>query len=167
MPNAFEVGIRHNTVRAVNYRFNPLLKRVELMPKGLKLSDVLFVKPMQVHRNLSQVNPRRPETSATKFAQPIVKGNSNAEAESPIAEISKDEFLNVARRASEETKGLRAPIQFLAPKAQAYDSIVMILGVIPQQRQGMAKSLAFLLDRQVEALTRVNTPAPANQEKSE
>jgi hypothetical protein len=57
-----------------------------------------------------------------------VKGNSNAEAEPAIAEIGKDEFLNVARGASEETKGLRAQIQFLAPKAQAYDSIVMILG---------------------------------------
>jgi hypothetical protein len=38
-PNAFNVGIRQGPVRAVNYRLNPLLKRVELMPKGLKLRD--------------------------------------------------------------------------------------------------------------------------------
>jgi hypothetical protein len=75
-----------------------------------------------------------------------------------VAEITKDEFLNVARRSSEEIKALRAQIQFLAPKAQAYDSIVMILGLVPQQRQGMTEDLAFLLDRRVDALTRVNEP---------
>lgn len=67
--------------------------------------------------------------------------------------VDVQEFIAMASRASEEIKALRGQIAFLAPKAQAYDAMVVILGLIPQQRQGMTEDLAGLLDRRVKFLT--------------
>ncbi len=72
-----------------------------------------------------------------------------------VTEVTKEEFLNMARRASDEIKQLRAEIAFLLPKAQAYDALQMVLGMIPRQRQGAGEDLAALLDRRVEFISKV------------
>ena len=76
-------------------------------------------------------------------------------ANQQVTEVTKDEFLAMATRASEEIKQLRAHIAFLAPKAQAYDSIAVVLSLLPQQHQGMGEDLAALLDRRVAFLSSV------------
>ncbi len=74
--------------------------------------------------------------------------------------VDRQEFIAMASRASDEIKALRGQIAFLAPKAQAYDALVMVLGLFPQQRQGMTEDLASLLDRRVQFLKDADKPKP-------
>lgn len=75
-----------------------------------------------------------------------------------VTTVAKEEFMNMANRSSEEIKALPAQVQFLAPKAQAYDCIAIILGALVQQQHPSGEELAKLLDARVEFLARPNDP---------
>jgi hypothetical protein len=88
-------------------------------------------------------------------------GESEMQSVEPVTTVTNEEFLNMARRASEEIKALRAHISFLLPKAQAYDNMALVLGMIPQQRQGMSEDFASVLDHRIKFLE--NVPRPADE----
>lgn len=75
-----------------------------------------------------------------------------------VTTVTQEEFLNMARRSSEEIKALRAQVQFLTTKAQAYDCIAVVLGGLAQHQPPMGEDLAALLDRRVQYLTRKEEP---------
>ncbi|AYD02209.1 hypothetical protein [Neorhizobium sp. NCHU2750] len=74
--------------------------------------------------------------------------------------VDRQEFIAMASRASDEIKALRGQIAFLAPKAQAYDALVVVLGMIPARPQTMGEDLAGLLDRRVHFLKDADKPKP-------
>jgi hypothetical protein len=83
----------------------------------------------------------------------------------PVTEVTTEEFIHVARRASDEIKALRAQIALLTPKAQAYDGMMTILGLVPPLSRPMGVDFAYSLDRRIEALSLASTPAaPADEE---
>jgi hypothetical protein len=57
-------------------------------------------------------------------------------------EVDREEFLAMASRSSAEVKQLRAQIAYLAPKAQAYDLLVTIIGMVPRQTGAVGEDLA-------------------------
>lgn len=63
-----------------------------------------------------------------------------------------EELITMAKRPSEEIQNLRAQIGLLQPKAQAFDSISLILGLIPRQSRTMGPDLASLLERRAAEL---------------
>lgn len=63
------------------------------------------------------------------------------------------EAIDMARRASEEIKSLRAQIATLRPKAEAYDCLAIILSMAePRQLQGKSEDLAHRLDKRISEL---------------
>ena len=59
--------------------------------------------------------------------------------------------IEMMRRCSEEIKMLRRQNADLAPKADAYESIRTVLGLVPLSRdpQGYGEDLAHRLDREI------------------
>lgn len=77
------------------------------------------------------------------------------EAPQPAApDPTRGEFIAMGRRASDEIKSLRARIDTLAPKAQAYDAINRILDLLPQRSMGMGEDIAWRIDQRIAELTR-------------
>lgn len=77
------------------------------------------------------------------------------EAAQPAApDPSREEFIAMGRRASDEIKNLRARLDNLAPKAQAYDAINHILDLLPQRSMGEGEDIAWRIDQRIAELTR-------------
>lgn len=85
-----------------------------------------------------------------RVAEPVDQVSS----EQMVVDVVNQEFINMARRSSGEIKQLRAQIAFLQPKAQAYDALVMVLGMIPRQSQPMGEDLVKVLDSRTAFLER-------------
>jgi hypothetical protein len=79
--------------------------------------------------------------------------------------MSDSEALQMMRRASDEIKGQRATIAKLQPKAEAYDAICAILGLLPGPSRGYTEDVAFLLDRRIEEIKKAEVAA-AEQENA-
>lgn len=77
------------------------------------------------------------------------------------SETNKQEFIEMARRASAEIKSLRNQIAALEPKAHAYDQLSTVLGFLPRQSRGYGEDLAYMLDKRVAELTKENKPDAA------
>lgn len=77
-------------------------------------------------------------------------------------EVSAQEFLQMAARCRDEIKDLRGVIGRLSPKAEAYDAISTVLGLLPQRSQGMSEDLVWRLDKRIAELM-----APDEPEKQE
>lgn len=78
-------------------------------------------------------------------------------------ETNKQEFIEMARRASSDIKELRAQIAYLQPKAEAYDYLTTVLRLVPdQRRQTMSEDLAYMLDKRVAELSKENKTAAAD-----
>jgi len=63
------------------------------------------------------------------------------------------EFIGMARACSSEIKALRAQIDRLKPKAEAYDNMAAILNLLPRPNFPMSEDLAWKLDRRIEELS--------------
>lgn len=59
------------------------------------------------------------------------------------------ELLQVMKRCSQEIKDLRAHINYLKPKAEAYDCLSKVLGLLPGQGRGEGEDLAWRLDNRI------------------
>ena len=57
------------------------------------------------------------------------------------------EVARMAGKASDEIKVLRAQIDRLAPKAEAYDTLRQVLSLLPRPSQGMGEDVAWQLDK--------------------
>lgn len=59
------------------------------------------------------------------------------------------EAIQMMRRASSEIKDLRRHIDRLRPKADAYDNLTKVLGLLPSRGEAMGEDVAWLLDRRI------------------
>jgi hypothetical protein len=76
-----------------------------------------------------------------------------------MGEMSNSEAMQMMRRASDEIKGLRATIERLQPKAEAYDSLRAVLDLLPRPSRGYGEDVAFLLDRRIEEIKKAENAA--------
>lgn len=74
-------------------------------------------------------------------------------------EISNKEAIEMMNRCKSEIVGLRATIDRLRPKAEAYDNLAIVLHLLPQQSVGMGEDMVWLLDKRIRELTPVNPAA--------
>ena len=72
-------------------------------------------------------------------------------------EISNKEAIEMMNRCKHEIVRLRATIDRLAPKADAYDNLVVVLGLLPKPSVGMGEDLVWALDTRIRELE----PKPA------
>lgn len=76
------------------------------------------------------------------------------------------DVADMAERAAEEIEHLRAINAELRPRAEAYDAICAILGLLPKASQGYGEDLAWRLRRQAAELRKPvpATPTPSADE---
>jgi hypothetical protein len=72
-------------------------------------------------------------------------------------EISNQEAIEMMNRCKQEIIGMRATIDRLKPKADAYDNLVIVLGLLPRPSIGMGEDLIWIIDKRIRELT----PKPA------
>lgn len=81
------------------------------------------------------------------------------------------EFIEMASRCSQEIKDLRGVISRLQPKAEAYDAMCTVLGLLPQRSQAMSEDLAWRLDRRISelksTLEKQKSDAPAGSQEGD
>lgn len=58
-----------------------------------------------------------------------------------------DDSRKLLEEAAREIRHLRSALRDLEVKAEGYSAILMILGLVPRQSQGMAPDLAWVIDR--------------------
>lgn len=64
-------------------------------------------------------------------------------------EISNKEAIQMMSRCKDEILSLRARIDHLQPKADAYDNLVTVLGLLPKKSIGMGEDLVWILNRRI------------------
>jgi hypothetical protein len=75
------------------------------------------------------------------------------------------EALQMMARCSSEIKQLRAKIERLAPKAQAYDDLHALIRFLPQGYGiSSTEDLAYVLDKRISELTEAAKSSPAAAE---
>jgi len=68
-------------------------------------------------------------------------------------EISNKEAIEMMNRCKQEIIGMRATIDRLKPKADAYDNLVVVLGLLPRPSVGMGEDLVWIIDKRIRELT--------------
>jgi len=68
-------------------------------------------------------------------------------------EISNKEAIDMMLRCKSEIMSLRAVIDRLKPKADAYDNLAIVLGLLPRQSVGMGEDVVWTLDKRIRELT--------------
>jgi hypothetical protein len=76
--------------------------------------------------------------------------------------FSNKEAIDMMLRCKNEIISLRATIDRLKPKADAYDNLAAVLRLLPQPGIGMGEDLVWILDRRMRELT----PPPAKTDSS-
>ncbi len=76
-----------------------------------------------------------------------------------------EEAIQMMQRASAEIKSLRRRIDVLAPKAEAYDNMAALIGLLPRPSQGMSEDIAWMFDRRVEELKKAAETADSETEE--
>lgn len=66
--------------------------------------------------------------------------------------INNKEAIDMMVRCKEEIRSLRAVIDRLKPKADAYDNIAIVLRLLPQQSIGAGEDVIWILDRRIREL---------------
>ena len=80
-----------------------------------------------------------------------------------MKDITNAEAVEMMNRCKHEIASLRAEIDRLAPKAQAYDNIASILRLLPQPSRGMSEDVVWVLEKRIRELT----PQPAPNSASD
>jgi hypothetical protein len=77
--------------------------------------------------------------------------------------ISNKEAIEMMLRCKQEIVSLRATIDHLTPKADAYDKLAIVLGLLPRASVGMGENIVWILDKRMRELEPkpVETEAPA------
>jgi hypothetical protein len=70
------------------------------------------------------------------------------------------EAIQMMNRCKQEIAGLRARIDRLQPKADAYDNLVTVLGLLPRPSVGMGEDLVWVLDKRIRELEPKPGPNP-------
>lgn len=69
--------------------------------------------------------------------------------------------IDMMRRCAEEIKGLRKAQDVLGPKAEAYDLINKIMGLVPGLSRGYGEDLVWKLERKIKELEEDQPKDPA------
>lgn len=67
------------------------------------------------------------------------------------------EFVEMMRRCREEIKSLRAEVERLRPKAEAYESLQSVLRLLPQPNLTCGEDLVWRLNKRIDELTKPAT----------
>lgn len=81
--------------------------------------------------------------------------------------IGNNEAIEMMNRCKHEIVGMRAEINRLKPKADAYDNITSILRLLPQHSVGMGEDLVWTLDKRIQELMPKPAANPASEKVSE
>ena len=68
-------------------------------------------------------------------------------------EISNQEAIQMMNRCKREIVDLLATIDHLKPKADAYDNLVVVLGLLPRPILARGEDLVWTLDQRIRELT--------------
>lgn len=66
--------------------------------------------------------------------------------------ITNQEAIQMMERCKEDIRSLRAQIERLRPKADAYDNLAIVLSLLPRQSIGMGEDLVWVLDKRIREL---------------
>lgn len=70
----------------------------------------------------------------------------------PAETISNKEAIEMMLRCKQEIVSLRATIDHLTPKADAYDKLAIVLGLLPRASIGMGENIVWILDKRMREL---------------
>lgn len=74
-------------------------------------------------------------------------------SEMKMSDITNAEAIQMMNRCKQEIGGLRAEIDRLRPKADAYDNLAIVLNLLPKCSQGAGEDLVWTLDKRIRELT--------------
>jgi hypothetical protein len=72
--------------------------------------------------------------------------------------MSVNEQIEMMQRCASEIRALRATIDVLKPRAEAYDNLVAVLRLLPRPSAVMVEDLAYVLDQRVREITAAINP---------
>lgn len=75
--------------------------------------------------------------------------------------MTANEAVEMMQRCREEIRSLRAQVECLQSKAEAYDSIVAILRLLPRPSVGKGEDMVWRLGRRIKELTTPSAPEAA------
>lgn len=77
--------------------------------------------------------------------------------------MNDNEAIEMMKRCQSEIRNMRAQIDSLIPKAQAWDALCVVLDLLPRRSIGGEPDLAWMLQKRIEELTKnpVSEPAEA------
>lgn len=67
-------------------------------------------------------------------------------------EINNKEAIDMMSRCKQEILNLRAEINMLRPKAEAYDNLATLLRLLPRPSVGASEDLVWILDKRMREL---------------
>lgn len=67
--------------------------------------------------------------------------------------INNTEAIEMMNRCKHEITSLRATIDHLKPKADAYDNLVIVLGLLPRAGVSCGEDLVWILSKRIHELT--------------
>lgn len=70
-----------------------------------------------------------------------------------MKDMSNQEAIQMMERCKNEIMTLRAQIDRLTPKADAYDNIATLLRLLPRQSVGMGEDMIWVLNKRIRELT--------------
>ncbi len=73
-------------------------------------------------------------------------------------EINNTEAIEMMQRCKQEIIGLRKTVERLQPKADAYDNLVVVLGLLPRPSVGAGEDLVWRIDQRIRELTPPSKP---------
>lgn len=91
------------------------------------------------------------ESQAYGMVRHMVEGMPEDQAEPAMPD---KEVIDMMRRCKDEIVLLRATIERLKPKADAYDSVETILHLLPRPSVGMSEDLVWRLDKRIRELAK-------------
>lgn len=74
--------------------------------------------------------------------------------------ISNAEAIEMMNRCKHEIMGMQARIDYLQPKADAYDNLAAVLRLLPQKSVGMGENIVWTLDKRIQELQPKPGPNP-------
>lgn len=75
------------------------------------------------------------------------------------------EAIDMMQRCKDEIVSLRRQIDRLQPKADAYDNLAIVLGLLPRQSVGMGEDMVWRLDKRIRELEAKPQPVTSDEAK--
>lgn len=75
-----------------------------------------------------------------------------------VQQMSNREAVDMMQRCKHEIARLRRDVEYLTPKAEAYDALCAVIGILPKKSRGESIDLIWSLDKRITELT----PKPQN-----